>query len=324
MNRDDSLWKSILENSFADFIRFFLADAEKIFDMDREVLFLNKELMRLSPAYGAQLPKMVDKLAKVYTREGKEEYILIHVEIQGYGDNDFEKRMFTYFYRIMDKYGNPVTAIAILTDTNNQFRPAVYRYKCFATSLTYRFQTYKISDQEEAALINNDNPFSIVILTVLLALKQKKKKLHDREILKLKIELAKNLISRNLPPKKMEYLMDFLQYYVHFKNKRYNERFESAIAQLTKKQEAMPQKIMSVRESLLDWAKKQGIERGKRIGRKEGKIEGKVEGKVEGKIEEKSALIKNLLQITDFPIGKIAMLTNAPEQLVLELKEAMA
>lgn len=49
--------------------------------------------------------------------------------MQGYRDKDFAKRMFTYFYRILDKYGKPVTAIAIFTGSDKNFHPNSYEYE---------------------------------------------------------------------------------------------------------------------------------------------------------------------------------------------------
>jgi hypothetical protein len=43
MNRDDILWKSILEDIFGDFLKFFFADAEKVFDIEKGFVFLDKE-----------------------------------------------------------------------------------------------------------------------------------------------------------------------------------------------------------------------------------------------------------------------------------------
>lgn len=133
MNRDDTLWKGILENVFDDFLRFFFKDAEKLFALNKEFQFLDKELEQLFPAEDMQSSRFVDKLVKVFTKDEKEEWILVHVEVQGYKDDDFAFRMFTYFYRILDKYRKPVTAIAILTDTNKNFHPTAYHYNFLGT-----------------------------------------------------------------------------------------------------------------------------------------------------------------------------------------------
>ncbi|WP_140937981.1 hypothetical protein [Sphingobacterium lumbrici] len=64
----------------------------------------------------------------------------------------------------------PVTAIAILADGNRNYRPTIYIQEFMGTSLTYRFNSYKILDQDEAVLRANDNPFAVVVLTALLAI----------------------------------------------------------------------------------------------------------------------------------------------------------
>ena len=89
-----------------------------IFSLDKDFQFLDKELEQLLSTEEIESPKFVDKLVKVFSRSGWEEWRLIHIEIQGYQDKNFARRMFTYFYRILDKYDKPITAIAIFTDNN--------------------------------------------------------------------------------------------------------------------------------------------------------------------------------------------------------------
>ncbi|MGJ1537602.1 hypothetical protein ACR784_21510 [Sphingobacterium multivorum] len=90
------------------------------------------------------------------------------------GNGDLAERMFRYFYRIWDRYKVPITAIAILPDENGSYRPEIYRQEFMGTSLRYDFNSYKIMDQEESVLRSNENPFSVIVLTVLLAIKNKK------------------------------------------------------------------------------------------------------------------------------------------------------
>jgi hypothetical protein len=130
MTRDDTLWKGILENFFDDFLRFFFKDANELFDMKKDFQFLDKELAQLFPSQAnMKSPKFVDKLVKVFTKTGEEQWLLIHVEIQGYRDTNFGRRIFTYFYRILDKFDKPVTTVAIFTDSNKKFKPSVYTYE---------------------------------------------------------------------------------------------------------------------------------------------------------------------------------------------------
>lgn len=267
MKRDDTLWKGILENLFDDFLRFFFPDADKLFDMKKGFQFLDKELEQLFPApENMQSPRFVDKLVKVFSRTGKEEWFLVHIEIQGYNDKDFAKRMFHYFYHILDKYGKSVTAIAIFTDTNKKFKLALYEYDYLGTKNTFQFNTYKVIEQDEKVLEKSDNPFAIIVLTVLLALKSGK--LDDDELFKLKFSLAKKLLAQKFSKQKVRGLMNFLKFYVHFADPKYNLNFDKALEVITKNK-----KTMGIEEMILERARKEGLEKGIQKGKAEGKAE---------------------------------------------------
>jgi hypothetical protein len=231
MKRNDTLWKGILESLFPDFLKYFFKNADVLFDMEKGFQFLDKELEQLFPAEEIKAPKFVDKLVKVFTQSGREEWILVHIEVQGYHDKNFSERMFTYFYRILDKYQKRVTSIAIYTDSDDKYHPDVFAYEYLCTKINFEFNTFKIIDQDEDALAKSDNPFSIVVLTVLLALK--KKKLNDESLYNLKYAIAKNLLEKNLPKKKIDDLLIFLQHYVTFENSGYNVKFDIIIEELT-------------------------------------------------------------------------------------------
>src|ERR1035437_6159893 len=153
MKRNDILWKAALEDLFDDFLHFFYPEADKLFDMDKGFEYLDKELEQLFPPEAdIYAPRYVDKLVKVFTLNGQEEWILIHIEVQGYTDQDFAKRMFQYYYRILDKYDKPITAFAIFADTSKSFHPKFYERDFLGTRVYYAFNTYKIIDQNDAEL----------------------------------------------------------------------------------------------------------------------------------------------------------------------------
>ncbi len=122
---NDTLWKEIIEELFEDFVAFFMPDLYKDIDFDRGYEFLDKEFAALFPDTDGT-KRFADKLAKVYLKSGDERWVLIHVEIQGYRDEEFGKRMFVYFYRIFDTYDKEITAISVFTDDNKEYKPDRY------------------------------------------------------------------------------------------------------------------------------------------------------------------------------------------------------
>jgi hypothetical protein len=69
-------------------------------------------------------------------------------------------------------------------------------------------------DQDEDSLLNQPNPFALVVLTVLLALKNKKG--GDDVLLNIKIKMFRLLHSRNMDKQTIRALANFLKMYVHF------------------------------------------------------------------------------------------------------------
>ncbi|MEZ4732925.1 MAG: hypothetical protein R3E79_37980 [Caldilineaceae bacterium] len=89
-------------------MRFFFPAAYAQIDWRYSVQFLDKELhqvVRAMPTWAAATPTF---LRKVRLLDGTKQWILIHVEVQGQVDTDFDARMFTYNYRLWDWHGKPV------------------------------------------------------------------------------------------------------------------------------------------------------------------------------------------------------------------------
>lgn len=298
---DDVLWKALLENVFDDFLRFFFSNADEVFDLSKDFTFLDKELADLFPYAEGQAPKHVDKLVKVFTKTGEAKCILVHIEVQGQKDKDFGFRMFTYYYRILDKYRIPVTAIALLTDPVKAFHPSGYEVSFMGTGNSFYFNSYKVLQQDEEKLEKNSNPFAIAILTTLLALKSRK--LNDDKLFELKFRLLRNLYRRNIPQKKIDGLLLFLQLYVNFEKPHYNLKFEKVIDELNNSR-----KTMGIREFVLDRAKNEGLQKG---------IEKGIEQGVANKNLE---FTTSLIRETSFDDEKIAHLVGVSPEFVKNVR----
>ena len=299
MKRDDSLWKAILEDVFDDFLRFFFEKADEVFDFSRPFEFLDKELEQLFPVNSDDFsPKYVDKLVKVFTKAGEEQWVLVHVEVQGSSDRAFAKRMFQYFYRIYDKYDHPIIAFAILTDRNKSFQPRYFEEKFMGTSLRYDFNRYKILEQNELELAKSSNPFAMVVLTALTALKSGK--ISESELLEQKIGVLKRLVSNNFGRAKIEALMGFLKLYVRFGNPENDIKFDSSLEQLLNK----PKETMGIVEFVLDRERRLSEQRGEK----------------KGKEAQKLAFVVKMIKSTDFDNAKIAALADVAVEVVQKLR----
>jgi len=97
----DTPWKDALTRYFPEFMAFYFPAVHAQVDWTKPHIFLDQELAQI--VQDAELGKrLVDRLVQVTTREGSEEWVCIHVEVQGSHDIHFAERMFTYNYRLYD------------------------------------------------------------------------------------------------------------------------------------------------------------------------------------------------------------------------------
>jgi len=314
MKRNDILWKSILEDIFDDFLRFFFPNADGLFQLGRGFEYLDKELEQLFPPESDNYAtRYVDKLVKVYCRSGTEAWLLVHVEVQGYRDESFADRMFTYYYRIWDKYRQPVTAFAILTDECKHFLPGQFEQACLGTSLSFRFNSFKVLDQSDDELAGSNNPFAQVIQTVKLAINGEC--FSADELYRLKIDLAKNLLSRKIPKEKIVKLMHFLKFYVRLGDEELDREFNNEIGK-TINPNSLP---MTIEEAILHIVK----EEGKEEGLEQGIERGLEQGIAQERIARNTTFVRNLLRETKFTQREIAQLAGVTIGFVREIKRNM-
>lgn len=166
----DSPWKEALEHYFPEFLSLLFPVIHAEVNWSQPFEFLDHELQQV--VGDAELGRRdADKLIKVYTREGRETWLLIHVEIQGYAESDFAERMFVYYYRLFDRYHVDVISIAVLTDDVADFHPTHYRRDRCGCVVDFSFPTQKLLAWESrwSELEASSNPFSVVVLAHLTA-----------------------------------------------------------------------------------------------------------------------------------------------------------
>lgn len=300
MKRNDLLWKAALEDLFDDFLYFFYPNADELFNLGKGFEYLDKELDQLFPPDAdIYAPRYVDKLIKVFTNNGQEEWILIHVEVQSNSDKNFSKRMFQYYYRILDQYDKPITAFAIFADTGKNFHPKYYERDFLGTRVYYSYNTYKITEQNDVELEASNNPFAMAILSAKLALSHQS--LDDQRLFDLAYDLAKRLLNKKMPKDKIRKVMNFLRHYPRFENPEMFSKFEKEISILTE-----GSTTMGIEEFLLDQAKKEGLEKGIETGIEKGIEKNTIDTAL--KMKENGLDISLIANITGLSIERIEKL----------------
>jgi len=284
------LWKGMLEEVFEDVLRFLFKDADRLFDMRRKFEFLDKELVELCPEPDkGSATRVVDKLVKVFRCDGKEEWILVHLEVQERNGKAFPERMFQYFYRLFDKYRRPITAVAIFTGGSNQPVQSCFKCSCLGTGVEYKYNALRIIDYPDEMLEASENPFALVMLTAKKALLTDK--MEDEERLKHKLLIAKALLAKKqLSHRKIKAIFVFLNNYVLFKEKETNSIFITEVNRINDKA-----KSMNIFEQI-----------------------------TEMKLEEQNRrVVRNLLKHSSLSMVKIASVVNVPLDFVKKVKKSI-
>lgn len=159
----DGLWKKIIGELFEEFILFFSPKLHAEIDFSVEQEFLQQELFKqiMDEKKGS---RSADQIVKVRLKDGHEQWILIHIEVQSTNEIGFSERMFQYFYRIYDTYAQEIVAMAVMTSPYRSKYRDHFQYDFFGTKLTYAYNNYKLIDYDDATLKASDQIFSKIIL----------------------------------------------------------------------------------------------------------------------------------------------------------------
>ncbi|MCC3356951.1 hypothetical protein [Bacillus sp. REN16] len=260
----DYLWKTVISDLFEEFLLFFAPDLYEMVDFSHPPEHKEQEFHKIYPD-AISKNREVDKLIGVKLKDGKEQWILIHIEIQGDREEDFPKRMFQYYYRILDRYDQDLYTLAIYSDSSPTFKPDHYCTRFFGTELTYTYNTYKILDQNEKELLQSRNPFALAILAGLYLIKGKN---HPIKKFEYKKGLVRLLFKEyDYPREKVEMLLVFIDHLLVLPEEESGKLAEEIYPFIEK--EALEMGLSIEDTSFAKYYKKQGVEEGKNLGKVE-------------------------------------------------------
>ena len=273
----DGGWKDIIEDFTEEFLEFYFPQVHATIDFSRPVEFLDTELRRLAPGSIAS-GRRVDRLIKVVMKDGREQWLYVHVEVQGdtrESEEEFAERVYVYGYRIRDKYGKNVVSLAVLTDDVPGFRPSEYRWELLGNVLSFRFPAVKLADMDPDVLAASDKTFALVTR---IQLESNRARRDDRQRLNRKLALTRELYRRGFDRDRIIRLFRFLDFLMRLPEPlaiQYRKEVESIEGEAN-----MPY-VTSV----------------ERLARKEGRAEGRTEGRTEGELQGRREDVVEALEI---------------------------
>ncbi len=279
----DGAWKEALEQYFRPFLEFCFPDIAAQVDWTKGGEFLDKELEKV--VHDAAMGDIsVDKLVKVYRLDGKEDWLLIHVEVQSQTDKDLPRRMYHYYHRIADRYGKAVVSLAVLADEHPSWRPNAYEEENWGCSLRFEYLVCKLLDYKQTSgeLEASLNPI-VTVVAAHLAAQATRGQLVKR--FNLKWRLTRKLHEKGYTKHEVRNLYRLIDWVI-IMPKKMNLAFEKKVLAYEEKN----------RMPFITSIERIGIEKGLKKGRQEGRDEGRQEGRNEGRQEGQTALIVRMLK----------------------------
>jgi hypothetical protein len=261
----DSPWKEALEHFLDPFLAFFFPHLHDLIDWTRRYESLDKELQQI--VRDARVGKrLADKLFKVWRTDGREAWLLIHVEIQGKREPAFPERMFLYSYRIYDRYRRPVASLAVLCDDNASWRPDHFETGVGGCTLGLRFLTVKLLDyrDREEALEDDRNPCAAIVLA---QLKAQETRDAPGERWRWKLRLVRGLYDRGLSAEQVHQLFRLIDWMIQLPEEL-QQQFREEVYRFEE------ERRMPYVTSIERLARKEGREEGLEEGRKEAFLKG--------------------------------------------------
>ncbi len=316
----DKLWKGIFEDFFPEAIAFFFPDFTNLIDWPKGFEMLDKEQQQIFPE-SEESHRRVDILTKVWLVSGLEQWILIHIEVQGYYDENFAQRMFIYFYRLTDRYNVPISALALLTDTNKSWRPDSYSVQYMDTMLLYKYPIFKLSDFSDQDFADSSNPWAWVMKTALIGLNTT---WDDNVLLKIKVQVYREFRINGYSQEKARAFLQFLKYYVRFAKRDFFSKFDKEISTVDQNKDSPMGIIELVKQHLVEEARLEGMEKGLEQGLEQGLERGLEQGITKGEMLKATKVARHILEKhPEWSDEEIAEVIEMPVSFILQVRQEL-
>ncbi|SFU76848.1 hypothetical protein [Pseudoduganella namucuonensis] len=261
----DTPWKTAIMRYFREFMAFCFPAAHGAIDWAREIAFLDQELAQI--ARDARLgPRRLDKLVRVSALDGGARMLYIHIEVQRSREREFAERMFTYNYRLYDRFRCPIATMAVLADPHPGWRPRFFGYESLGCSMGLHFPAVKLLDFNGRldALLADENAFALLTAAHLATLDTRHAPAKRQA---WKSRLVSLMYERHWDKQRILDWFDVLDWMMMLPEQE-QHRFETEIHDLERSYQ------MPWENNLVRRARQEGREEGREQGREEGLLLG--------------------------------------------------
>ena len=247
----DRLFKELIATFFVEFIQLFFPEIINYLELN-QITFLDKEVFT-DVTEGEKYES--DLVAQVQFR-GQSSFFLIHLEAQSSSQPEFNRRMFTYFARLHQKFALPVYPIVIFSYDRPQ-KEAIRQYKIEFPDLKvleFNYQVVQLNRLNWRDFINQANPVAAALMA--------KMKIDARDRAKVKAQCLRLLVTLRLDAARMQLISGFVDTYLNLNSSEEIEFQQEISTFIQPEQEGVMQITTSWMRRGLEQGLEQGLERG--------------------------------------------------------------
>ena len=261
--------------------------------------------------------KFVDTLLKIPLKDGGEQWVLLHIEVQGRGGEDLSRRMMRYYCLLFAHYDKNPIALAILTASRPKSEtPGVYDFLQYGTRLHYSYNCVKLWNLDDEGLLASDNPFDLALYAAKKALAYDNE---EQQKLIYLLKLTRILASKGWSREDRSDLLAFIARVINLKDRTLWEQYRKGAREIKGESE-----MMSFWDEELEQTRAQGRAQGRAEGRvmghEEGREEGRQEGRQEGRLKGLMEVARRMLAVP-LPVAQISELTGLTSHEIDALKK---
>ncbi|MDZ8109803.1 MAG: DUF4351 domain-containing protein [Nostoc sp. DedQUE12a] len=247
----DRLFKELLSNFFPEFIELFFPDISAEWQRD-SIKFLPLEVIT-DVTEGEK--KILDIVVQA-SLKSQDTLFIIHTEHQSYSQTGFNRRMFTYFARLHEKYALPIYPIVIYShDSPKTPEPNSYRVELAnKIILEFNYDVIQLNQLHWQDFVNQPNPVASALMA--------KMRMSANERPQVKLTSLQLLTSLGLNPAQVQLISGFIDTYLEL-NSQEEVVFQEQLATIEPKEQ---EKVMQIVTSWMRQGLEQGLEQGKKQG----------------------------------------------------------
>ena len=271
----EAQWKQFITVFFPELLLLLHPELHAMIDWSRGYEFLEQELLSILPDSRTGV-RVVDKLVRVYLKNGAEQWILIHIEIQSTPQGEFAERVYIYNTLAWLNYRREVVSIALLTDKDPNWRPNRYERGLAGCRTQFEFVACKLIDFDEAQLraAAPSNPAALM----LLAFRRAMESATPEVLFQARVELTRLALELGYTREQVREILRLLEWAMKLP-KELEREYRRILARI-KREERTPYLASFEREAI-----RQGLREGYEEGKQEGYEEGKQDGLRQGLLQ---------------------------------------